>query len=121
MKQIFEIKYWLPVLMFTLLGAYNAQAQKSAKSSPITETVVLMTSAQCDMCKAKIEGRLGEAKGIRTAALDIRSKKLTVKYNPEKTTVDEIKRAINALGYDADDSKGNAEAHKNLPTCCQKH
>lgn len=115
------IKYLLPVLVFTVLGAFTANAQKSAKSKPITETVVLTTSAQCDMCKAKIEGKLAESKGIRMVALDIRSKKLTVKYNPEKTTVDEIKRAINGLGYDADDSKGDPEAHNNLPTCCQKH
>lgn len=121
MKRILEIKYWLPVLMFSLLGAYNTHAQKSAKSSPITETVVLMTSAQCDMCKARIEGKLGESKGVRMVALDIRSKKLTVKYNPEKTTVDEIKRAVAALGYDADEAKGDPTAHKNLPTCCQKH
>lgn len=118
---MFEMKYWLPVLLFTLLGAYNTQAQKSAKSTPITETAVLMTSAQCDMCKARIEGKLGESKGVRMVALDIRSKKLTVKYNPEKTTVDEIKRAINALGYDADEAKGDPEAYKNLPACCQKH
>lgn len=121
MKQILEVKYWLPVLMFTLLGAYNTHAQKSAKSNPVTETAVLMTSAQCDMCKARIEGKLGEAKGVRMVSLDIRSKKLTVKYNPEKTTVDEIRKTVTALGYDADDTKGDAEAHKNLPACCQKH
>ena len=121
MKRIIEIKHWLPVLLFTVLGTYTAHAQKSSKSAPLTETVVLATSAQCDMCKAKIEGKLGEAKGVRMVALDIRSKKVTVKYNPEKTTVDDIKRAITALGYDADEAKGNPEAHKNLPTCCQKH
>lgn len=104
------------------IGAQEAMAQTSGKKkNALTETVVINTSAQCDMCRMKIEGKLNEHKGIRVASLDIRSKKLTVKYNPEKTTVEEIKKAVTDLGYDADEAKGDAEAHKNLPECCQKH
>lgn len=116
-----NLRTWIPVLLFTVMGALGANAQKPAKQGAVTETLVLNTSAQCDMCKARIEGRLNDAKGVRMATLDIRSKKLTVKYNPEKTTADEIRKAVTEIGYDADDSKANAEAHKNLPACCQKH
>ena len=106
-----------------LFGAVSLHAQTSNKPKPaaVTETLVINTSAQCDMCKARIEGKLNEAKGVRMASLDIRSKKLTVKYNPEKTSPEEIRKAVNRLGYDADGQKADAEAFKNLPPCCQKH
>ncbi len=110
----------VPVLLFTLLGG-ALRGQTSAKPGAITETIVLNTSAQCDMCKARIEGKLNEAKGVRMASLDIRSRKLTVKYNPEKTSAEEIRKTVALLGYDADDQKADPEAHKNLPPCCQKH
>lgn len=121
MKSIFQIRTLLPVLLFTLLGSATLRAQGTAKPGALTETLVLSTSAQCDMCKARIEGKLNESKGIRMASLDIRSKKLTVKYNPEKTTPEEIRKAVALLGYDADGQKADETAHKNLPTCCQKH
>ena len=121
MKSIHHIKTIVVVLTMTFVGAFQSQAQSSAKPGNLTETAVLNTSAQCDMCRMKIEAKLNDVKGIKMASLDIRSKKLTVKYNPEKTTLDEIKKSVSDLGYDIEDMKANEEAHKNLPGCCQKH
>lgn len=122
MKQVLNLRWLLPLLFMGVWGSASAQTHaKAAKAGGLTETAVFRTSAQCDMCKSRIEGKLNESKGVRMASLDIRSKKLTVKYNPEKTTADEIRKAVNSLGYDADDAKGDPEAYKNLPNCCQKH
>ena len=121
MKSIHHIRTILIVLTMTFIGTLQTQAQTSGKPGNLTETAVLGTSAQCDMCRMKIEAKLNDVKGIKTASLDIRSKKLTVKYNPEKTTLDEIKKSVSDLGYDVEDMKANEVAHKNLPGCCQKH
>ena len=123
MKQIVNIKSLILVIAVTVLGTLHSQAQNqaSAKKGNLTEVMVINTSAQCDMCRMKIEGKLNESKGVRMATLDIKTKKLTVKYNPEKTSPEEIKKTVSALGYDADEVKANTEAHKNLPECCQKH
>lgn len=118
MKTIFNI---ILVLSVTVLGGTRVYSQKPAKTGSVTETIVINTTAQCDMCRMKIEGKLNESKGVKMATLDIKTKKLTVKYNPEKTTPEDIKKAVAELGYDADDVKGNQEAHKNLPDCCKKH
>lgn len=118
MKTIFNI---ILVLSVSVLGASQTYSQKSAKTGAVTETIVINTSAQCDMCRMKIEGKLNESKGVKSAVLDIKTKKLTVKYNPEKTTAEEIKKAVSELGYDADELKANPETYKNLPDCCKKH
>ena len=40
----------------------------------------IMTTAQCNMCKKKIETALNDLEGIEVAELDVTSKKLKVKY-----------------------------------------
>lgn len=125
-----NIKTVLPIVFMMVFGAVQVNAQvstkagasvKGSKANALTETLVIATSAQCDMCRMRIEGRFNDAKGVRSATLDIRSKKLTIKYNPEKTNPEELKKALTDLGYDANEAKANPEAYKNLPACCQKH
>lgn len=83
--------------------------------------VKIKTSSECGMCKERIEGKLDYTKGIKNSNLDIDSKVLTVKYDPNKITVEQIKTIVVELGYDADDQKANTEAQQNLPKCCQPH
>lgn len=96
----------------------------SAKSSSLInggkETAVIQTSAQCGECKEKIETALLEINGVSSAKLDMKTKKVTVVYNPDKVTLDQIKSAISKTGYDADDVKADATAYQNLPACCKK-
>lgn len=83
------------------------------------ETVVINTNAECGMCKDRIEGELNYVKGIVFAELDVASKKLTVKYNANKITIEDIRQKVSEIGYNADDVKANKEAQGNLPDCCQ--
>lgn len=83
------------------------------------ETIQIATNAECGMCKDRIEGELNYVKGIVFAELNVATKQLTVKYNPAKITLDEIRQKISEIGYNADDVKANKEAQSNLPACCQ--
>ena len=84
-----------------------------------TEEVIIHTSAECGSCKDRIEGKLNYTSGIRFAELDVPSKDLTVKYNPKKITIKEIKEILSELGYDADEVKANPKAVEKLPACCK--
>jgi hypothetical protein len=44
---------------------------------------------------------------------------LTVIYNPEKCTVDSIKKAIADVGHDNDAYKAPDEVYNNLHSCCK--
>jgi copper chaperone CopZ len=85
-----------------------------------TEEIKILTSAQCGQCKTRIETAMAYEKGIVKSELDVDSKVLTVTYKPSKTTPDKIRKAINDIGYDADNTLANAEAYSKLPACCKK-
>ena len=82
--------------------------------------IKIKTSAVCGMCKDRIEQGLAFEKGIKDVSLDVETKIATVKYNPAKTTPDEIRKAISKLGYDADEVVADKTAYDKLPKCCKK-
>ena len=84
------------------------------------ETVEIQTSAVCDMCKETIEKQLAFTKGVTAAELDVKSAIVTVSYKTNRTTLDDIRAAINEVGYDADDSPAEKKAYDNLHHCCKK-
>lgn len=84
-----------------------------------TEKAEIHTSAICEMCKETIEYELTFTKGIKFVELDDDSKVITVEYNPKKITVEEIRKSISGVGYDADSVKRDPEAYGNLPFCCR--
>jgi periplasmic mercuric ion binding protein len=83
------------------------------------QTIIIQTSAQCGECKERIEGALNYTKGVKFAELDLENKKVSVKYKTKKINAQEIKDIIAKIGYDADETKANADAVKKLPKCCQ--
>jgi periplasmic mercuric ion binding protein len=89
-----------------------------AFSQPKKQEIKIMTSAECGMCKDVIEAKLNYTKGIIFADLNYESKELTVKFNSSKIKIEEIRKIISELGYDADDFKANSEAQSKLPACC---
>lgn len=91
----------------------------SQKPASKTETVVIMTSAECDECKERIEGSLNYTKGIKFAELDVNSRKLTVKFKNDVITLAEIKKQISSLGYNADEVLADPVAFEKLPACCK--
>ncbi len=104
------------LMVFAVMFIQFANAQeKKAKY----ETVVIQTSAECGDCEERIANMLNYTKGVKFSELDIESKKLTVKFQPAKISLETIKQKLVELGYDADEMKANPEAQQKLPSCCQ--
>jgi periplasmic mercuric ion binding protein len=89
---------------------------------PKSETVKIKTSAICEMCKETIEKKLAFTKGVTDVNVDLDSKDkiTTVVFNPKKTNVEKIKKAIAEVGYDADEKVAEAAGYDKLPGCCKK-
>ena len=81
--------------------------------------VQIKTSAECGSCKERIEEKLNYTAGIKFAELDVRSKVLTVKYSKKKLSLDDIKKIVSEIGYDADEVKAIPASVEALPTCCK--
>jgi periplasmic mercuric ion binding protein len=100
-----------------MLAGFNLFSQEKAKK---TEEVIIKTSAQCEMCKEKIEKEVLYEKGVKSAVLNLETNELKVEYKPEKTNPENIRKAIARVGYDADDVKADEKAYEKLPYCCKK-
>lgn len=103
------------ILLFILLFSSSASfAQKGI------QTINIKTSAVCDMCKERIEKEMAFTKGVTSATLDVKTAILTVSYKASKTDPATIRKAINGIGYDADDSPADPKAYDDLHHCCKK-
>ena len=107
-------KFISAVFVISLLITSTTFAQKN------TEEIKIKTSAQCEMCKTRIEEAMAFEKGIVSSNLDLEDKVLTVTYKTGKTTPEKIRKAVNAVGYDADDTMADPKAYADLPGCCKK-
>ncbi len=85
-----------------------------------TQTVQIQTSAQCEMCKKKIEKQVMAVKGVKNAVLDLNTKIVRVKYDSKKVQLNDIKTAISQAGYDANEVKADEKAYSQLEDCCKK-
>lgn len=109
------MKNSLLVLLLLFVSSFGFSQKPAAK----TETVVIQTSAECDECKERIEGKLNYVKGIKFAELDVDSRKLTVKFKTDVISLEEIKKEVSKLGYQADEVAADPEAFEKLPACCK--
>ncbi len=92
----------------------------SAKAEGTNKQLIIKTSAQCEMCQDRIQKNMKKVKGIENAVLNLDTKDLTITYTIGKITPDEIREALNNIGYDADNKPADPKAYKKLPKCCKK-
>ena len=82
--------------------------------------ISIKTSAQCDLCKDRIEKKLSTQKGILNVNLTVETALCEVQYDSTLTSPDDIRKEITFIGYDADELKANKRAYSKLPKCCKK-
>ncbi len=66
-----------------------------------TATVKYDTSIDCQNCVNTIMKNLPFEKGVRDVTCNLQTKVVTIKYNPDKTKPELLKRALEKLGYTA--------------------
>lgn len=93
-----------------LVNAFYGQTKSEIK---------IKTSAQCNMCKERIEKRLKKEKGVYEANLDLETKVVTILYDSLIIKPDKLRFVISSLGYQADDIKADPIAYEKLPKCCK--
>ena len=98
----------------------NRDTENKVKKDKTLKEITIKTTSQCGMCKERIEEEMAFEKGVKFVELDVKTKLLTIKYKENKTTVEKLKNAVAAIGYDADEIPANPEAYSKLPKCCQK-
>src|ERR1700741_3674744 len=96
MASIFKKLTFITLLLFFVGGTALAQNPRRTKAT-------IKTSAECKFCKQSIEKSLGAMNGVRKVTCDYQKHEVYVMFNSKKTSLNDIKKALNDLGYDADD------------------
>lgn len=105
--------------MLSLVIAFIVSAVTFSFAKPMhQETASFKVYGNCGMCKNRIESSL-KTDGISQANWDVKSKILTVTYNPHVISLDDIHKKIAAVGHDTDKVKADDKTYKNLMGCCQ--
>ena len=102
-----KIQRLIIMLFIAMPGILTAQ-DKNKK----TETVKFTTSIDCENCVNKIMTNLPFEKGIKDVQCDLETKEVAVIYQKDKNNPDDIKRAIEKLGYTAKEITEEKEVKK---------
>lgn len=107
------------LLMLTLSSSLIA---KTSYTAVVIKTKIYCDHcSQCESCKARIDKKVLNLKGVKSIKLDVENERIKVVFNPTKTTLKNIKDQINKSGYDADDQKASEEYVQQLDGCCKKN
>ena len=90
-------------ILFTAALLVSAMAV-SAKD---IKTVVLTTTPQmhCNGCENRIKENLKYVKGIKSIVTSVEKQTVTVQYDADKTSVDNIKASLKKINFDAKEKK----------------
>ena len=83
------------------------------------EHAMLTVQGLCEMCKDRIEKAAMAINGVSVASWDLKTKQLHLNFDPAKTSVDEIAKAVAKAGHDNDKYKTDQSTYDALPACCK--
>ncbi|MDR2231780.1 MAG: cation transporter [Tannerella sp.] len=126
MKKVFFLAMMV-ALMATIQSCGNRSSQNQDSShnqgmhdaSTAGQTHAMLTvQGLCEMCKSKIETTAKGVNGVSTAMWDQETKQLHLNFDASKTSLDDVGKAIAAVGYDNEKYKAEDAVYNALPSCC---
>ena len=100
------------ILAFMFLGITSMIAEE-------TKTETFKVYGNCGMCKTRIEKAATSVDGVSEAEWNKKTKEIEVTFDADKTTVDDIKKAIVKVGHDTEDLKADDDVYDALHGCCK--
>ncbi len=107
-------------IICSFLAAYSA-INCGNKDSVENEKIITVSlpTLQCTKCKKNIEKALVKIDGVGKPVVDVDEKKLTVNFDADKTSQDQIEKAVTLAGYQANDKPADKDAYDKLDDCCK--
>lgn len=95
-----------------LIASFSVLAQK-------VKTEKFKVFGNCGMCESRIEKAVTGLNGITKADWDKETKMLEVTFDESKLKLDDIHKAVAAVGHDTEKEKASNEVYNALPGCCK--
>lgn len=93
MKRFWILSAWMMCIGLTTSSAW---AQKKEVK---TQTVVFLSEIDCKSCQVKIEKNIPFEKGVKALKVSLEQKRVEVEYRTDKTTPEQLRLALEKLGY----------------------
>jgi periplasmic mercuric ion binding protein len=118
-KTMRTLKIFLAAIFAVVLSATTSAQTNGQKSTnqQSTKTATFKVWGACEMCKTRIENAV-ITEGATTADWDLKTKMLTVTFDPKKTSVDAFSKKLASVGHDTEKYKAPDEVYAKLPGCC---
>jgi periplasmic mercuric ion binding protein len=111
------IKLFLIIVMITSISG-TVIAQTTSVNSGNQKTETFKVWGNCNMCKTRIEKAV-KSDGAIAADWNVKTKMLTVTFNPSKTSVDSFSKKLASVGHDTEKYKADDKAYGDLDSCCK--
>lgn len=124
------MKKYLFLLMMVGAVMFTACNSGSSKSNTTNENAVeavqdaeeqhatLWVGGSCDMCTDRIVNTANEIEGVTLAEYNLEGEELHIHFAANKTSLDEISKALAAVGHDTEAHKADDAVYEALPGCC---
>lgn len=103
----------LVLTMLCVLATVAANA-KDIKTLVVTTNPVM----HCESCENKIKENLKFEKGIKKIETNVEEQRVTITYDADKNTAENIKKAFNKFGYKATEPAAAPESEKKCDAKC---
>lgn len=88
----------ITILIVFVLSISTTFAQKAQKDT----TVCYRVAMDCMACKQKIEKNIAFEKGVKALDVNLANKTVKIKFNKQKNTAEQLKKAIEELKYEVE-------------------
>ncbi len=85
------------ITLFVMLAVVAGVATAAPKAEKKIVEAVFVTDLDCDHCAQKIRDNISYEKGVKDIICDVPTKKVTVKFDASKNTVEKLLRAFDSI------------------------
>lgn len=89
------------ILLAAMAVLVSVSLMAAPKKAAQTETVVYSVHLHCANCVKKVQENISFEKGVKDLKCSLEEGKVTVTFDPAKTSVEKLEAAIEKLGYEA--------------------
>lgn len=113
----------LPSMMNPAGGGGSTGHHHGDMESPMGQThgehASVKVAGNCGMCKDRIEKAAKSVAGVSSASWEAETQTLHLNFDPQKTNVDAIQKAVAEAGHDTETHKTPNAIYEELHGCCQ--
>ena len=102
-RKSFAILFILQTFFIACSGSNSNQT--GLNGGEIKSIEISIEGMSCMSCVANVKKKLTSIEGVMEAHVSLQDKNATIKYDPEKVTAEQLKKAINKIGYKAGNVK----------------